>query len=274
MKATLIFLLMHFVVIGATLSSCAGQALRIATLNLHWDNRRIDQALVAVAAANADIVCFQETTKESERVLRDRLSNTHPHFCAIGHQGRYMEERFAIVSRLPLRATEFHPPEAGLFGFYEAAFDVGNEPVNLVNVHLSPFIIPRGAGLMGTMAAIKEVENKHLDEAKAICAAIDVSEPTIIVGDFNSLATLAAPQHLAQKGFIDSFAAVHEKADAHPTWRFPTRPVPMRLRIDHIFHSPHFVSLESEIINNTGSDHSLVVSELKLVEMNAVEVPP
>jgi endonuclease/exonuclease/phosphatase family metal-dependent hydrolase len=85
-----------------------------------------------------------------------------------------------------------------------------------------------------------------------------------VLGDFNSISTFVAPATLTKAGLIDSFAKAHpDDADAHATWRWPTRPLPIALRIDYIFHTPHFTTTASEIIRREGSDHSLVVSELR-----------
>ena len=45
------------------------------------------------------------------------LAESHPHFHAAGHEGRYRAERFALASRLALKNVAYHPPKAGLFGF-------------------------------------------------------------------------------------------------------------------------------------------------------------
>lgn len=58
--------------------------------------------------------------------------------------------------------------------------------------------------------------------------------------------------------------SVVEDADEQATWQWLTRPLPLRLRIDYIFHSPHFETKSSQVLDITGSDHRLVVSQLQL----------
>src|SRR5690606_8170728 len=99
-----------------------------------------------------------------------------------------------------------------------------------------------------------------------IAKAIDPQQPTIVVGDFNSLSTFRAPRRLVELGFVDAYASVHEDADTHHTWTVPTRALPLSLRIDHVFHTPHFVTTGAEIVRREGSDHALVVAELKWAE--------
>lgn len=61
---------------------------------------------------------------------------------------------------------------------------------------------------------------------------------------------------------------MHADADVHATWQWPTPALPLRLRIDYIFHSPHFQTRDSAIIARPGSDHALVVSELELLPLD------
>lgn len=246
-------------------ASARGQTVRIATFNVNWGNRYGDDVLDAIETSNADVVCLQETTPQSEQFLREQLSDIYPSFHAAGYQGKYLAERFVFASKLAPRDLQFQPPKAGLFGFYAATFSVGGKEVRVINAHLSPFIVRRNAGMLDVMAAISTTEEKHAAETAAIAKTIDPEIPTITVGDFNSLSTFHAPKRLVALGFTDSFAAIHPDADAHATWRWPTRPVPLSLRIDYIFHSKHFKTIDSEIIRCRGSDHALLVSELEFV---------
>uniref|UniRef100_UPI00190F8F11 endonuclease/exonuclease/phosphatase family protein n=1 Tax=Roseiconus lacunae TaxID=2605694 RepID=UPI00190F8F11 len=125
-------------------TNASADSIRIATYNLNWGNRRGDQVLNALETAAPDVICFQETTVQSERFLRDRLAETHPHFHSAGHNGRYAGERFAFASKIKLTDLEFVPPTAGLFGFYSATLKRFDTSVRIINVHLTPFQMKRG----------------------------------------------------------------------------------------------------------------------------------
>ncbi|QDV87858.1 endonuclease/exonuclease/phosphatase family protein [Planctomycetes bacterium TBK1r] len=259
--------LASLLIVALTLASNASaDSIRVATYNLNWGNRRGDQVLDAIGAANPDLICFQETTVPSERFLRERLAKTYPYFHATGHDGRYAGERFAFASKIELTDVTFVPPTAGLFGFYSANLNLSGTHVRIVNVHLTPLQIKRGGGIRDAMAALSTTEDKHAIEIDAIVDAIDCQRPTIVVGDFNSISSFRAPRRLAGLGLIDAYASVHDDADTHPTWSWPTRPLPLALRIDYIFHTQHFTTMESEIVRRDGSDHSLVVAVLKCGE--------
>jgi endonuclease/exonuclease/phosphatase (EEP) superfamily protein YafD len=258
-----------FLVVAAGLASdvCA-ESLRVATYNLNWANRRGDKVLDAIDKAAPDLVCFQETTVQSERFLQKHLAETHPYFHAVGHDGRYAGERFAFASKTELTDLAFVSPTAGLFGFYSAKVEFAGEKVHVVNVHLTPFQIKPGGGIFDAMAALRTTEDKHKIEIDAVVSAIDCRNPTIVLGDFNSISSFIAPQRLVGLELIDAYAQIHDDADAHPTWTWPTRPLPLALRIDYIFHTRHFMTSESEIVRRDGSDHFLVYAALTRAELS------
>lgn len=125
--------------ISASLLASDGdtESIRIVTYNLNWGNQRGDQIIDAIETANADILCLQETTPQSEQFLQKRLAARYPYFHASGHDGRFGAERFAFASNIKLEDVAFHPPKDGLFGFYTARFQHGGEEVHIVNVHLT-----------------------------------------------------------------------------------------------------------------------------------------
>ena len=241
----------------------AGDNLRIATFNINWGNVNLPDIKRVIDAANADVVCVQESTAASERFLSREFRATYPHIKFKGYKGRFAAERFGFISRLPLNNIRYKPPGKGLFGTYFAQFKHNDREVRIANVHLTPFTVRRGAGFRGAMNALSAVEVKHKDEIRAIESEIDVSKPTLVCGDFNSLSTFVAPKRLAELGLSDSFSAVTKNADANPTWRWPVGKMHIQFRIDYIFHSTHFKTADSKIIPTIGSDHFLVVSEFK-----------
>lgn len=271
MKSVTIQLLLLFMLA----SHSHGQSIRVATFNVNWGNRRGDQVIDAITTAKADVLCLQETTLQSEQFLKSQLAGQYPVFHSVGHKGKYAAERFTIASKKELRDLTFHPPDAGLFGFYSATIQLRTKDVRILNVHLSPLLIRRGDGIRQAIEAFTDAEEKHTEEIEAIVRTIDVDQPTIVVGDFNSLSTFGAPQRLMKLGFQDAFASIHPNADAHPTWYWPTKPVPLAFRIDYIFHSSHFTAAKSEVIRRDGSDHCLVVADLNSArETNPNVTPP
>ena len=85
---------------------------------------------------------------------------------------------------------------------------------------------------------------------------------SLVVGDFNSCATFQVPVLLTNSGFVDSFAALNENPDSHPTWHWPTKYGEVSLQIDFVFHSRAFRTTESRLIKTEGADHYLLLSKL------------
>ncbi|MFY9255300.1 MAG: endonuclease/exonuclease/phosphatase family protein [Fuerstiella sp.] len=246
--------------------SDAAEPFRIATFNVNYGNLNGREVLDAIAEADADILCLQETTVKAESFLRQQLATTYPEFHSAGHQGKYFAERFVFASRIKPKSLRFVPPSNGLFGFYIAEFEVNAKPLRVVNAHLTPVSTEGATTLAGVLAGIARSEDTRASEAKAIVEHISDNSATIVLGDFNSLSTFQAPQALAAAGLVDSFASVHSDADRHPTWHWPTRPLPVRLRIDYIFHSRHLKTKKSAIVKRGNSDHFPVVSELVITD--------
>lgn len=195
MKNLAVLLIFDFVLV----SGADAQSLRIATYNLNWGNRRGDQVIDAIETADADIVCFQETTPQSERFLKTRLAARYPYFHAKGYDGRHAAERFAFASNVKLDNVTFYPPEHGVFGFYTATCEFGGDEVRIMNVHLAPYHFGRVDGIRTAMAALSGTEERHAKEIDVIVKAIDISQPTIVIGDFNSLSDFNAKEVTANR---------------------------------------------------------------------------
>ncbi|QDS98648.1 endonuclease/exonuclease/phosphatase family protein [Adhaeretor mobilis] len=174
-------------------STVRAQTLRVATYNVNCGNHQSKQILDAITTANAGVVCLQETTLSLEQILTRDLAKDYPEIHSFGHKAQIPAERFTIVSKWKLEELKIHPPQAGLFGFVSAKFDLGEHKVHSVNVHLAPFRIKRGAGFRSAMATIAKTEAQHEKEIISILKIVDAEKPTLVVGDFNSASTFRAP---------------------------------------------------------------------------------
>lgn len=253
----------------SSLSSCEVEDLTVATFNVNYANTDIASICKTIREGNAGVVFLQETRSarlESRLLANLQKEYPHSHFC--GHDGRYFAERFGLLSRWPLSEIQFDQPKHGLFGTLTAKINVSGQMIQLVNVHLTPFTIRRGSNALQAFRAVSAVEVQHKNEIERIRTRVDAQRPVLVCGDFNSLAGFIAPTTLTSDGFVDSLASVHETPDAHPTWKWPPMNPKIRFRIDYIFHSKHFTTTESAVVSNPRSDHSLLVSRLRLNDSN------
>lgn len=190
------------------------------------------------------------------------LAKEYAHIQFQGHLGMYNAERFGLLSRLPISDVEFLPPNQGLFGSLTAKIRLGNRTVRVISIHLAPFQFPREGGVLGTLSALQAVEETHRAEIEFLLKCLPNDIPVVIVGDFNSISTFAAPTALVGHGLVDSFAAMNQDADTCPTWHWPLKYGEVSLRIDYVFHSQDFRTTASRVIRSNASDHYLLVSEL------------
>lgn len=258
-------------IVAAIVAACTAIAfadqpaggLKVAAYNINWGNIDLKTAVSTIQKADADVVCLQETNGTSERYIRRALKKTYRQMHFRGHRGKYGAERFGFLSRHPITTLSFVPPKHGLFGAYVARARVRGVEIQIVNVHLQPVIPPRNAGLLQALSAFAAMEQTHAKEISHIFEKLVPDSPTIIAGDFNSLSTFQAPSFLKKRGFVDSFAQVHDNPDAQPTWRWRFRNGAWSLRIDYIFHSRHLTTTESAVIRSSASEHYLVASVLQ-----------
>ena len=232
----------------------------IATFNMNWGNVDLADTVRAIGSAKADLVCLQETNRESERAIREGLAREYPHMHFTSNV-RY-SSGFAILSKTPLSGVRLLEPGFGFFGTLLADVELGGRRTRVASVHLEP-IVPRGGeGAAGVLALFLKTEGLHLKEIRRIAAELPGEAPAIVAGDMNSASFGSAPRFLKERGFVDSFAAVTPNPDAHTTWHWKYAGTDWRFRIDYVFHSRGMRTLESRIVEAPSSDHKVVVSRL------------
>jgi endonuclease/exonuclease/phosphatase family metal-dependent hydrolase len=245
-------------------ASVFGQSFQIATCNINYANADLDQVVRAVTEADVDMICLQETTLNSEAYLIDALEEQFPNSKIAGHEGKYPAERFMILSTEPINQFKFNPPNVGLFGFCKATTKLKEQNIDVIVTHLSPFLPKNNATLSSTNETIESTEAVHAVEVEEIIGAVDEGRPTLVVGDFNSLAIHVAPKKLLEARFVDAQASLGAEVESIPTWTWPTRAIPLLLRIDYVFHSSHFKATKVDVVRILGSDHSMVVADLTI----------
>ncbi len=244
----------------------SAETIRVATYNIYFDNRNLDQVVANIREAKADIVALQETSPKSESYLKSKLRLVYPYTHFQGHRGTYGAERLGLLSKRPLQQVRFLPPQTGLFGVLAATFQSEGRAIQIANVHLQPVRLVQGANLATQLRAFSDSEEVRRQEIERVTQALRPGSPRIILGDFNSLSEGRAPAFLRAQGFVDTFASVTAEADRHPTWTSEFGTLPVRLRIDYIFHDPVGKTIQSQILTNTSSDHCLVVSEIQFTK--------
>jgi len=220
----------------------------------------LSQIAAAIKAANPDVVALQEPEGNSRKIA-DMLG------------WQYVDERVHLISRVPL----FYGEQDGTgFAYVEAAH---GRMVAIGNLHLpsdsyGPEAVRDGKKLDEVLQLEADNRMYVLEPfAEALPKVAATGIPTILAGDFNSPSHLDWTQEvanvrpavkypvvwpesklLADKGFIDSYRAVHPDPIAKPgfTWTpgypYPfVRPQETHDRIDYIY-SIGAKAVKSEIV--------------------------
>jgi len=242
-----------------------GQTLTVATFNINWGNPNLPEVVRVIRQSQADVVALQETNEASERYLRRHLSNSYPHMHFRPPTGGFFASGFAFLSKIPLGRLRYLGPNGGMFGSWACQVTWAGKRLQIVNVHLQPFLLPQGGSLAAVLRLFAQIEDVHAQEIAAIHKALSSETPAVVLGDFNSLSMGKAPRYLTSKGLIDGFGSVNEKPDQHPTWQWQLRDVNLAFRVDYVFHSKGVSTIESRIIQTNASDHYPVVSRLRFL---------
>jgi endonuclease/exonuclease/phosphatase (EEP) superfamily protein YafD len=237
-------------------------AFTVAAYNINYGNADLKAVAKLVGELDADLVCIVESNAESERHLRRALAKAYPHMTFIR---RPAAGGFGFLSRKPLTGVRYHKPKAGWFGFYECTVKFGEQSVQVVGVHLQPVVPTNGEGVGGLAKLLVASEKVRAEQGRHLLEILSTDRPVVALGDYNCQTFMAACRSLADKGYIDSFAAVNEEPDKQISWHWKYKGIEYRFRIDHIFHSPHWRTLSSRIEPQGPSDHYPIVSRLELL---------
>jgi endonuclease/exonuclease/phosphatase family metal-dependent hydrolase len=242
----------------------------VATYNINYGNVNLKNTVETIRKAKADLVCLQETNKDSEKAVREALGAQYPYMTFHDQPGA---AGFAILAKSPLKNVRVIRRQFGPHDTVLADVEPGGRIVTVVNVHLQPTVPAETDGLPAMMRLFLKTEAIRIKEIELIHKGLPKDRPVILLGDFNSISNMTVPTYLAAAGFIDSFAAVNKDADQHITWHWKRGKVEWKFRLDYIFHGREFKTITSSIVPGGPSDHYLVVSALTWADKPAATSP-
>ena len=234
----------------------------VATYNVLYRNTNLTQLVRTIQGFDASLVCLQETTPRIEKHLRENLQTLYPHQI---YQTARGSGGLAILSRNPLLEVEYLPPEPEVRGALVARVEPfgPGRTIEFASVHLRTPPVSKNIPLPAALALFQQVGEAQEREMRRIYQKFKSAGPRLVMGDFNSFSFGPAQVYLKNQGFQDSFATVQVKPDEVPTWRGHGLGLGVAFRIDYLFHSSHFRTLESRVVNEGASDHFPVVSRLQ-----------
>jgi endonuclease/exonuclease/phosphatase family metal-dependent hydrolase len=245
----------------ASRSVGAAEQLRIATYNIFVGNTDLDRSVATILSHALDLVALQEVTPRQAELLDVKLAERFPYrfFPRSSHGGGV-----GFVSRVPLENARYLASERGYNGFAFAECTVGGESIQVANVHLDPIRAWTLAYALTVPWQLLHQGAIHRQELAQVSAALRPRMATVVLGDLNAFASVAAPAELTRWGLVDSFAAARAEAARMPTHRAAIAGIPIGRRLDYIFHSAELRTVDSVLIPGEPSDHDMVVSTLEL----------
>ena len=226
----------------------------VLTYNVNFAAPRPDLAVRAIAEADADVVCLQETTPEWERVVREGLGKAYPYV-------RFHHEPaaggMALLSKWDFEGLTFRRTQAGWFPACVLTVNTPAGPVRVVSVHLRPPVSDGGSFASGYFTT-PPVRRSEIEEIHA--AAADPAVPLVFVGDFNEGRGGAAVRYLSKRGYQ---SALRQYAPSASTWHWQYGPIPLRGHLDHVLYDPSLECLDARVLRQGASDHYPVLAAFR-----------
>ncbi len=243
----------------------------VATFNINYVNRDLNEVVKSITQADADIVCLQETTTEAAEHIKKNLARKYKH---MKFKKQNWAGGFGFLSKHPMDSLKWVPVKHGYFGAWICCTTAGGKKIQIMNVHLYPTLPGKAETFVDYLKEYNRCEKIRANEIVYFGRQLKVKMPTIITGDMNSLTNGKAPSYLRKHNFIDS-AAITEKPDEQPTWHWNWKGGVWKYRIDYIFHSKDFKTLDYEVLeNDKPSDHYLVFAKLTWNDKSEKEAEP
>lgn len=213
--------------------------LDVASVNLWYQNERVDEIPEMLAEVDADVIVFSEYTPDhQETLVSSSLAAQYPH--RVERNGE-RPTGMAVWSRWPLG-------DSAVLATYHSSHDVvvtgPDGDLRLVAMHMAtPFDSLDGW-------------QDDLTIARTIGETTD--QPTLLIGDLNSSFWHPDYRRVLDAGFVDA----HSAAGSGFSTSWPTnRLIPTFVRLDHALTTGGLVSTAVSDLDVPGSDHrGLVVT--------------
>jgi vancomycin resistance protein VanJ len=219
--------------------------------------------LVAVLRqSGADIIGLQELAAAQGEAIAALLADDYPYqtLHPSGIPGKGLISRFPVLES---ELLDLHPGRPDL----RTAIAAPGGAIDVIVAHPPP---PRIGRHRVRHAALAD------QQIRGIAAIATRGAPAVLLTDFNRVGWQTAYRQLRQSGLMDAFGT----AGRGTGFTLPTRlshlayrghplggvPLPPLLRVDYVWHTSHFHTLDSWIGGNAGSDHLPVLAELVRVD--------
>lgn len=227
------------------------------TFNLGAGLAEPARLVAALRAASADLVGLQEVAPAQAAAIEAALADLYPYrvIHPLGIPGK------GLLSRFPLAGEELLELFSGRPDLRATVAAPGG-PLAVLVGHPPP---PRFGRRWPENAAAAT-------QLAALAAAAAGGGPALLLADVNRAPWQAAARRLAAAGLVDAFAAAGQGRGATtPTRLTASGPVgrlalPPLLRVDYVWHTPHFRAVAAWLGDAAGSDHRPVLARLERID--------
>jgi endonuclease/exonuclease/phosphatase family metal-dependent hydrolase len=143
--------------------------LKIASYNIQLGGQHLDQALANLKAMDADVICLQETTKESAQAIA-RALGMHMYFASTR---MYLDDK-AILSKYPIKGAEDH-------GFGDSGWQ--RFKAYLAGVPKHGITATEPLGRRSTLHVTLQVGNHTVDVLDPHLSSADHNDNTMQIGE-------------------------------------------------------------------------------------------
>lgn len=221
---------------GVARAGAPARSLRVAQLNMRFNNPRLDLLEQTLRDTGADVLLLQEVSRNTMQVLERLTDYPHRHVC------RFRDFRgVAVVSRRPFAAALPCAADGGL-----AIVRLRDPAITMVSLH--------------TYWPWPARQWQQLRSVKGVLRGLE--PPLIMAGDFNAVPWSAAV------GFVEEATGTR----AVPGLRFTFNTLRLQsgntrrggLPIDHVLLSPDVALGKIRLMPHSGSDHLGTAFEVTL----------
>lgn len=246
-------------------SSASGPALTIMTYNILGFNRHAEGVVAAIRAADADVVALQELNLPVAKSIQEELADEYP-YQVLNPKAR--TTGMGVISRYPLTSTGKTLSGSWTSKPQILTLDFAGSPVTVLNLHTLATHLTKGHKMEWSIRRRERQARAVADFARThsgpLIAPCDCNTTEFSMAYQTITKPLRDPWRAVGWGLGHTFPGADSPGSSHP--HVVGIAVPKWLvRIDYVFHSPHWRASWARIGPWDGvSDHRPVVVELRL----------
>ena len=232
--------------------------LRIATANLLYMNESPQEAAEVLVNQDIDVMVLLEWTGNNA----DQSVLEQQGYTKSACEPRKGTHGICVFNKasLPIEASIEVAPVNGPCNMPFVTVRLEREtPIGIQAIHPAPPI----KACEDTNLKVLNYHASQVKDGRVLqsLGALQPGDAAIVMGDFNALPSWKRVRQFYELGMVDAFDSKRE--GLAPTWS-PGPVIPDFIRIDYIWVSSSLDLVDSWSLNIPGSDHRMVVSEIRL----------